>query len=214
MAAVKICGMRDLKNIAAVAALGPDYLGFICWPGSKRFIGEELNAAALDSVCPNTERVGVFVNQDASEIADYVRRLGLTVVQLHGDESPEFCRALRAVFPAGEIWKAIAISKSYPAEEVARFDTVVDRLLFDTSTPERGGSGVSFDWSLLKQHRAGVPLVLSGGLGVDNLEKALEEGIPELSIVDLNSRLESSPGLKDSVLVSQALTVIRDISGV
>jgi phosphoribosylanthranilate isomerase len=214
VAAVKICGMRELENIAAVAALQPEYLGFICWSGSKRFIGETLNAAALDRVSGNALRVGVFVNQDAHEIAGYVQRLGLSVVQLHGDEAPEFCRELRAVFPVGEIWKSLAVSGSYPADEVALYDTVVDRLLFDTSTPDRGGSGVAFDWSLLKQHRAGVPLVLSGGLSADNVERALAAGIPELSIVDLNSRLESSPGLKDPALVARAITVIRDVSEV
>ena len=214
MVAAKICGMRDRANIAAVAALGPDYLGFICWSGSQRFIGDELDADVLNTCRVTAGRVGVFVNQAVDEILKYVARLDCSVIQLHGDESREFCAELRSAAPGLEIWKMISLADHYPVEEIARYEGVVDRILFDTKTPARGGSGITFDWTLLARYQGATPIVLSGGLGLENVVSASSLGQPKLSILDFNSKLEVAPGVKDPALVSRVLAVIRATSGV
>lgn len=209
MVAIKICGMTDLENIAAVARLTPDYLGFICWNGSPRFVGEGFS---LPRETNPRGRVGVFVNQDVSEICTWQARLNFSVVQLHGDESPEFCAALRNALPDIRIWKSFAISDSVPDDQISGYLARVDALLFDTKGVMRGGSGKSFPWQLIERYAPGKPLILSGGLGIENIRSARELCTKNPSIValDFNSRLELAPGLKDIGKVAQIISAISE----
>lgn len=214
MVAIKICGMREPANIAEIGRLAPDYMGFICWPDSKRFVGESLDAAALSLAGVTARRIGVFVNPSIELIRTFATRLELNGIQLHGEESPEFCREVRAQFPRLELWKALQVGASYPHEAIACYQDVVDRVLLDTETAARGGSGRSFDWAVLDGQVSPVPLVLAGGLGPDNIEQALQHATGALSVFDLNSRLESAPGVKDPEITARVVAVIRSASGV
>ena len=211
MVAIKICGLRDINNIAEVASLKPEYLGFICWEGSQRFIASNLNKTDLDRVAPGIERVGVFVNQSVEQLKEYIEKLGLTIVQLHGDETPEFCKQLRSLEAVKEIWKAIPIESSYPKEQVERYQSTVDRILFDTASFNRGGSGVSFSWDLIASYQSSPPLVLSGGLGLDNIADTIRcvKTYSCISVLDYNSKLEVKAGVKDREKVFEVLGNFR-----
>ena len=211
MVAIKICGMREPANIAEVAQYAPDYMGFICWPGSKRFIGQELEKSDLDKSLGLIKRVGVFVNQSLEEIAFWCVKLGLTIVQLHGDESPDFCLKIRKIEGINEVWKAIPIGDLYPALEVAQYQKIVERILFDTKSAERGGSGRAFSWKLLEAYSGTKPVVLSGGLSHDNIDQVKElcKQHGQISILDYNSALESLPGVKDLNCVAKVLGEIE-----
>ncbi len=205
--AVKICGMRDADNIQAIATLNPDYMGFICWRGSPRFVGE---GYFLPEVPVAIKRVGVFVNQSLEEIAEWHEHLGCAVFQLHGDETPEFCASLKELLPDAAIWKAFAVGERMPSDEMRRFDGVIDAALLDTKSIERGGSGKAFPWALIEEYSGSWPLVLSGGLGVENLPRALELCRTHSSIttLDFNSRVEKSIGIKEERLIRDIIAAI------
>jgi phosphoribosylanthranilate isomerase len=211
MVAIKICGMRDPANIAAVAQYHPDYMGFICWLGSRRFVGQELERAVLDKNLGSIKRVGVFVNPSLEEVVFWCKRLGLAIVQLHGDETLDFCSKIKKIDGIDEVWKAIPVAASYPNLEVAQYQEVVDRILFDTKSDERGGSGKSFSWDLLGAYSGTKPMVLSGGLGYENIGQVIEltKQHIQLSVLDFNSTLESVPGVKDVNLVAKVLGQIQ-----
>ena len=193
---IKICGMKYKDNIESVAALHPDYLGFIFYQGSKRnFIGE---IPALDN---EIKKIGVFVNEEVSVISDLVQKHKLQGVQLHGDESAAFCSALRASNNTElEIIKAFAVSDHFDFNELIDYKDVCDYFLFDTKGKERGGNGTLFDWTLLEQYPLDKPFFLSGGIGLaeaGRIHSFIESPLSKNCLVlDLNSKFESEPGLK------------------
>ena len=185
---LKICGMKH--NIADVALLQPDYLGFIFYAKSPRNY-----TGSVPDLPPSIKRVGVFVDASLEEISEKIKTYQLDVVQLHGDESPEFCHALTDV----EIWKVFSIKDSFNFNRLKPYETVVDKFLFDTKGKEKGGNGYTFDWSVLEDYHSTKPFVLSGGIGLDEIEKVQQILKTELPIdtIDVNSKFERSPGLKD-----------------
>lgn len=192
-AGIKVCGMRDPANIKAVAALEPAYMGFICYPGSARFIGHP--APELFSEIPaNIKTTGVFVNAELEEVKRSIKLYNFKAVQLHGSESPAYCAALKAY---AEVIKAFGINEHFDFEQLKPYETVCDYFLFDTQTVNHGGSGKSFDWSALNQYTLNHPYFLSGGIGPDDLEKLNELQDQRLKYIDVNSRFEISPALKD-----------------
>lgn len=199
---IKVCGMRDADNIRAVEAMGIDWMGFICWPGSSRYVD---NAPAyLPSRC---ERVGVFVDADNSLVLNKVEQLGLTRLQLHGHETPDRCRELAALTHL-PVCKAISVRTVDDVEAAQRYETCVDMLLFDTKTPLVGGSGTQFDWSVLQHYSGTLPFLLAGGIGPDDAERVAAFSHPRFRGVDLNSRFETAPALKD---VERLSTFIQEI---
>jgi phosphoribosylanthranilate isomerase len=191
----KVCGMRDLKNIEAVAACEPDYMGFIWVSKSPRYVG-------ADFVIPNlpakTKAVGVFVNESTANILALSIKAGFQVVQLHGDEGQEVIDELQA---AGLlVIKAVSIGT---IQDVKGLDLLPDYYLFDTKKGSQvGGTGERFDWSILQAYKLDIPYFLAGGLDSDSIVEAKK--LPGLFALDFNSKLESSPGLKD-------LTKVKDI---
>ena len=185
---LKICGMKH--NIADVALLQPDYLGFIFYAKSPRNY-----TGSVPDLPPSIKRVGVFVDASLEEISEKIKTFRLDVVQLHGDESPEFCQGLTDV----EIWKVFSIKDSFNFNRLKPYETVVDKFLFDTKGKEKGGNGYTFDWSVLEDYHSTKPFVLSGGIGLDEIEKVQQILKTELPIdtIDVNSKFERSPGLKD-----------------
>lgn len=199
---VKVCGMNFPDNVLAVDALGVDSLGFVFYPNSPRCV-----ATPPEKLPPTrAKRVGVFVDQDEDEILSAVGRYGLDGVQLHGAESPDFCRRLRGSLPPGTLLvKAVGVASSEDLTTALAYEEVADGLLFDTRCATHGGSGRRFDWSLLSRYRGNLPFLLSGGLGPGDEERVRSFHHPRCQGVDLNSRFELSPGIKDVAVLARFL---------
>ncbi|MEL6812579.1 MAG: phosphoribosylanthranilate isomerase [Bacteroidota bacterium] len=192
-------------NTLAVAQLLPHYLGFIFYEDSPRHY--EDTAQELPS---EIKKVGVFVNADIQFISDKIHTFHLDVVQLHGEETPEFCHQL-AQQSAVEIWKVFSIKDTFDFDRLTPYEAVVDKFLFDTKGKEKGGNGYTFDWSVLKEYTSSKPIVLSGGIGLEELPKLKEILTTELPIhvVDVNSRFEYSPGKKNIELLQKFIDTME-----
>lgn len=191
---IKLCGMTVLEQLDRLPALGIDFAGLVFYEGSKRFAGKlEARAAELKKLAVPT--VGVFVNAGEAAIRARQAQFGLELVQLHGDESPALCRRLRS---AVQVIKAFRVKAQADIDRlVAPYADSCDYFLFDTDTPGYGGSGKTFNWELLHEARIGKPFFLSGGIGPAQLESLQQFAHPWWFAADLNSRLETSPGIKD-----------------
>jgi phosphoribosylanthranilate isomerase len=199
---IKVCGMRDPMNIEAVAALRPDYMGFIFYPKSPRYIGE----TEKNLVPENVIKTGVFVNESAEKINELIDRYNFDAIQLHGNESPEFCELFMDKLT---VIKAFGIDKDFDFAQLEPYEVSIDYFLFDTKTDKHGGSGQSFDWSLLDQYQMDIPFFLSGGLSLENLEEVKAIKHPQFYGVDLNSKFEIEPGLKDIDKLKKAFELLR-----
>ena len=187
---VKVCGMTDGNNIRDVESLGADFIGFIFYPKSPRRV------KTLPSYLPSSaKRVGVFVNVPAEEILVQDIRYHFDYIQLHGNESPEFCREVRNY--GLKVIKAFSIADRSDIARVKDYSEVCDYFVFDTKTALVGGSGNTFDWSILEDYRENVPFLLSGGLSLQNIGQIKEFSHERLAGYDLNSRFEIEPGIKD-----------------
>lgn len=206
---VKVCGMRDGDNIRHVEALAPDWMGFICWEGSRRHV-----SGVPDYLPLACRRVGVFVNPSAAYVNAKIERLGLDLVQLHGHETPDFCQAVKAAARQKgryvEIIKAFGIAPAQPFPDTASYEDTCDYFLFDTRTPLVGGSGQAFDWLLLDSYQGRTPFLLSGGIGPDSLPALKEFSHPCWAGIDLNSRFEISPARKDVEQLSSFINTLRE----
>lgn len=205
---VKICGITRLEDARFASGALVDYLGFIFYPDSPRYV-EPAKAGAIINWLEGPMTVGVFVNQPLDDVNSTVRQTGIDLVQLHGNESPEYCalvdKPVIKVFHIPE-GKTAAQLKA----EMEPFNEVADYYLFDTKIDGIwGGSGKSFDWNILKDVSADKPFFLSGGLNTHNIRKAIETVNP--TSVDLCSGLEESPGLKDFDKVERFFDVMRDL---
>ena len=202
---IKICGLKHPDNIKAVAALAPDYMGFICYAPSPRY-AEELQAETLAALPATIYKTAVFVNENAETIAKLTDTYNFDAIQLHGNEDPEFCDSLRS---KAIIIKAFGLDKNFDFEQLIEFEDNVDYFLFDTKTAQHGGSGKAFDWSLLDKYSLNIPFFLSGGLSLDNLQEIKLIKHPQFYGVDLNSRFEIEPGLKDIEKLKQAFEILK-----
>lgn len=180
--------MRDAQNIEQIAALGVDMIGFILYDRSPRYVGDQLYPTA-------TARVGVFVNECYERIVDIATRHSLTHIQLHGNESIELCNRLKK--SGLKTIKALSVAEPSDFERAEIYDGNVDLLLFDTKCKGYGGSGEQFDWSLLDNYNGSTPFLLSGGIDESSAEQILTITHPMMAGVDLNSRFEVEPALKD-----------------
>ncbi len=190
---IKVCGMRDSENILQVAKLQPDYIGFIFYSKSKRFVGDDFKIP--EQLQKNIKRVGVFVNEGTATILDLATAHGLDVVQLHGMESAKQCLKLKE--SELTVIKVFSIDNSFDFAEVDPYKKVADYFLFDTKSDSYGGTGKVFDWNLLNQYDQEIPFFLSGGLSAENIGSIKKLKGMNLHAVDINSGVEVSPGLKD-----------------
>ncbi len=197
--------MRDPANIREVAALHPDLLGFIFYSRSPRYVGEDIQEA-LNAVPEPIAKTGVFVNEDIDTINQLIDAHGLDAVQLHGNESPEICAALRGRV---KVIKAFGVNEHFDMKVLEPYASVVNHFLFDTKTEAHGGSGVTFDWRVLDGYQLEVPFFLSGGLSLENLESVKNLQHPAFYGVDLNSRFETGPGIKDIDRLRKAFEILR-----
>ncbi len=196
--------MKDATNIASLLQLPIDYIGLIFYERSPRFAGH-VDPQIFDQY--DVPKVGVFVDQAVEEIVERQQAFQLDVIQLHGQESPAFCQEIKN--KGFTVWKAFGVNADFDFSLLDSYREVVDLFLFDTKTPAHGGSGNTFDWDLLNQYNGNTPYLLSGGIGVDNLATALERKDSRMVGLDLNSKLEINPGLKNIDLVQKALKIIH-----
>jgi phosphoribosylanthranilate isomerase len=204
---VKVCGMRDAAALTEVAALGPDFLGFIFAPASPRFVGEALVPEQLRALPATIWKVGVFVNETVENIERTAERFGLSAVQLHGQETPAQCEALSE---AGLlVMKAFSVGQRLDVTALLPYVPHCDFFLFDTKGAAPGGNGTVFNWNLLRQYNLPVPYFLAGGLGLEHAAELAALRLPGLAGVDLNSCFETAPGVKDAGRVGQMLTQLR-----
>jgi phosphoribosylanthranilate isomerase len=202
---IKICGMQSPQNLEQVCALEPDFVGYIFYPGSKRFVGENPDPALFHIPGPGIRKVGVFVNETISFVKRAYDSMQLHLVQLHGEESPDYCRRLsRDGIP---VVKALAVERD--EAELEAYREQVSFILFDTPDQGYGGTGRKFDWHLLKKIPSSIPFLLGGGIGPGDAEAVLGLDQPGLLGVDLNSRFELSPGIKDVEMLKKFMLKIR-----
>lgn len=197
---VKVCGMSRADNIRDVEALGIDLMGFIFYPRSPRFV------RSMPAYLPRVRRVGVFVNAAVEEMAATAARWGLWAVQLHGSESPDVCSALRA--RGLRVIKAFGVGEGLP-DHLGSYGDCCDMFLFDTACASHGGSGLRFDWNVLKAYAGSTPFLLSGGIGPDSVAELSRFEHPGCVGIDINSAFEISPGVKDASLIGSFLEKIR-----
>lgn len=202
---IKVCGMREPLNIQAVEALQIDMMGFIFYPESQRYVSER--PLYLPTHC---SRVGVMVNATMDEILTRQHEFALNAIQLHGAETPAFCRELRKELPTGVLMlKAISIAESGDLARAMPYEGLADYLLFDTQCKGHGGSGQQFDWKLLAAYQGSTPFFLSGGIGREDAARICSFHHPRCVGIDLNSRFESAPAVKDVELLKSFLNEIR-----
>jgi phosphoribosylanthranilate isomerase len=191
---LKICGMRQAANIAKVAELKPDYLGFIFYDKSPRFISE-VSSELIKYVPPTIKTTGVFVNEDIDVVKAHIIKYNLKAVQLHGSESEAYCELLQT--SGVEIIKAFGIDERFDFKQLEAYIDAVDYFLFDTQTLAHGGSGKVFNWGLLKKYKNEKLYFLSGGIGLADIDAIKSITDQRLYAIDVNSKFEIELGLKD-----------------
>ncbi|MRI00425.1 phosphoribosylanthranilate isomerase [Kriegella sp. EG-1] len=206
---LKVCGMN--KNTIDVGLLKPDFLGFIFWKPSKRYFDGE-----MPNLPHSIKKVGVFVDASIAEIKALTKQYGLLYTQLHGNESPAFCDELKKQIPQIKIIKVFSIKDSFDFKQLRQFEDVCDYYLFDTKGKLPGGNGYSFDWKLLKKYPSTKPFFLSGGIGLEELDSILEFAKkPESKYcfaIDVNSKFEDEPGLKNIEKLNEFKKLLTDNS--
>ena len=207
---IKVCGMKNPENIEAILEFQPDFMGFIFYKQSKRYVDNELDIAEI--VSNNTKKVGVFVNSPISRVLEIVAKHKLDLVQLHGNESVDYLRDLSS--EKVKIIKVFQISEHFNWSETLPFEEYSNYFLFDTATKNYGGSGLKFEWNQLKNYSGKLPFFLSGGISLDDVESIKKLSIPLLYGVDINSKFESSPGNKKTELVKTMINLIQNESNI
>lgn len=202
---LKICGMNH--NIAEVAKLQPAYLGFIFYEKSPRYFDGK-----IPPLPKNVKKVGVFVDEKISKIIELTEKYSLDIIQLHGNESKEYVLDLQwhLVFSNTLVWKAFSIDDDYDFKQLSIFENKVDKFLFDTKGKKHGGNGFTFNWDILKNYTLKKPFILSGGIGMEEVDSFKELLKTELPIygIDINSKFEIEPGLKDVALLQDFQNLI------
>ena len=193
----KVCGITNLEQATALQAMGVHYIGFIFYPSSKRYVLEKLSLDDLANFKPiGVKKVGVFVNEPLEQLLEIVQTAGLDLVQLHGDESPEYCAA---VLQKVETIKVCRVGAAVP--DFSAYESVVDYFLFDTDSALYGGTGQHFNWELIKGSTIPKPYFLSGGIGPNDVQgvQVMEttKAGKSLLALDINSQFELAPGVKD-----------------
>jgi phosphoribosylanthranilate isomerase len=200
---IKVCGMKYTDNREAVEKLPVDWLGFIFYPQSKRFVGADPEIFLFDSEKP---KVAVFIDENAFEIMALAKNFDFKMVQLHGKENPKTCLMLKN--QGLKIIKAFSVDENFDFAQTKPYEGSVNYFLFDTKTPLHGGSGKKFDWKLLDKYTGHTPFLLSGGIGPGDAEEILKISHPKFSGVDLNSGFEDAPGLKNIEKLKTFITKI------
>jgi phosphoribosylanthranilate isomerase len=204
---LKVCGMRDMENIISVAQLEPEYMGFIFFEKSPRYVGPNFTMPDFDK---SVRKVGVFVNENYDLVMRHVEKYGLHYVQLHGGEPVALVKQLSA---AGiGVFKVFPVDGNFDFNFTKPFAPYVDFFLFDTKGRYHGGNAFAFNWQLLEKYDQQIPFLLSGGIGPENVKEiAALEGM-NLHALDINSGVEISPGLKDMQKVKKVVLELEKLN--
>lgn len=204
--------MREPENIQELETLGPDFIGFIFYEKSPRYVAVADNQGIISRIDTSINKVGVFVNEPIESLFSTVTEFDLDYVQLHGGEDLDYCKEVEK---AGvKIIKVFSVMDQLPLAQIQEFEEVVEYFLFDTKTPEYGGSGRHFDWNILNDYNSDKPFLLSGGIKNEDLDEIMKLDIPHLFALDVNSKYESAPGVKNIELIKEldkALQINEDI---
>jgi len=197
-------------NITEVAKLQPDYLGFIFYEKSPRYFDGE-----IPELPKRIKKVGVFVDEKISKVIDLVKKYSLDVIQLHGNENKEYILDLQGYltlyYPDVLVWKVFSVDDKFDFNQLSVFENKVDAFLFDSKGKEKGGNGFTFNWEVLKKYKSKKPFILSGGIGleeVDLLKKILKTDLP-MHVIDVNSRFETEPGMKDVSALKVFIEILK-----
>ena len=208
---LKVCGMKYKDNYQAVANLKPDFLGFIFFEKSERHFTD----STLTLPQNNLNKVGVFVNATINFVLEKVATFGFSYVQLHGQEPPQYILELKAKNPALKIIKVFSVKDHFNFEGLTPYEQVADYFLFDTKGKQPGGNGVTFNWSVLEHYPSATPYFLSGGIGLDNQQdiKAFmaTTAAKKCVALDINSKFETAPGVKNIEALKQFKTFTNDL---
>ncbi len=203
MTKIKICGITNKVDALAASELGVDMLGFVFYKKSKRYVTPASAEDIINELPPFINRVGVFVDEKREDVIRIAEDAGLDILQFHGNETSEYCGSFR---PDRKVIKAFRVDKRSDLKDVNSYDA--DYYLFDTyDSGCAGGTGKKFDWTILKDFEILKPMILSGGLGPDNVENAIKELVP--FAVDVSSGVESAPGKKDIALLKKFVANVR-----
>lgn len=211
---IKVCGLTIVDQFIQLDELGVDLGGFIFYPKSPRYVFNHLNAADIKHLKGRTiNKVGVFVNETIEDVLKVVDDCGISIVQLHGDETPHYCE---------KIAEYVTVIKAFRLRDeddvlwkIKDYQDVVDMFLFDTATAVYGGSGNRFNWNILKGLSLNKPFLLSGGIGLDDIDKInqfIEDKVSDnLFALDINSKFEIKPGIKNIELIEKFLVEFINI---
>lgn len=200
---IKVCGMTDAENIRKVEELGVNMIGFIFYPKSPRCL-----CSKPEYLPSRAKRVGVFVNESRENVQMYADRFSLDYIQLHGNESPEYCRSLQNC--GLHLIKAFPVCTFRDLYPLSCYDGLCDYFLFDTKTPDYGGSGTAFNWNILHRYNGTTPFLLSGGIGPESVSALKAFQHPYFAGIDLNSRFETAPGIKDTARLETFLRAWKE----
>jgi phosphoribosylanthranilate isomerase len=208
---IKVCGNTQLSQVHAMDEMGVEFAGFIFYHKSPRYVVGRIGEEELKRAKLKINKVGVFVNAGYDEVMNYVEKYGLYMVQLHGDESPRLCEKISEQVPTIKVFR---IKEGDHIDwKVREYKNVSDLFLFDTDWSNYGGSGKKFDWKILDGAHINKPFLLSGGIGIEDAEAlrsfAAGKHGTNLFAVDVNSKLESSPGIKDMGKVRKLVEALR-----
>ena len=208
---IKVCGMREEKNLLEILEEPPDFIGLIFYEKSSRYVGN-LSPQTTDMIPAYIGKTGVFVNAKIDYITEQVEKYKLDLVQLHGKETPDFCNSLKKILKPFDtkIIKVFNIDEAFDFNETIPYESIIDFYLFDTKGKLPGGNGKVFNWELLKNYRGKIPYFLSGGIGPEHIEIIKQLKLEQLYAVDINSRFETAPALKN---VEQTHDFVLQIRG-
>lgn len=204
---IKVCGMRDWGNIQLISELAPEFMGFIHHKDSPRDVTNLKMRFIIQGLPDHIEPTAVFVDPELEMVKTKIEDCGYTHVQLHGAESPEFCRNIMSDV---KIIKTFHIDAEFDFAILQDYEQVCDYYLFDTNSSKPGGSGKKFDWDLLKKYYGDKPFFLSGGIGENDVAKIKALVIPTLFAIDVNSKFESEPAIKEMGKLDGFIKAFRD----
>ncbi|MBN1185339.1 MAG: phosphoribosylanthranilate isomerase [Bacteroidales bacterium] len=206
---IKVCGMREPENIRQLVNLCPDFIGFIFYPKSKRYIGEQIDRKVLSLIPPSIKKVGVVVDEPFKVLISLIKNNHLEYLQLHGNESPALCLQLKTL--GIRTIKAFSMDEQFDFSFCKSYMGTCDYFLFDTKCDTKGGSGKKFNWNMLEKYTFNQPFFLSGGIGEEDINEILKlKEKKNIFAVDINSRFEIEPALKNINSISRFINTIRN----
>jgi len=204
---IKVCGMKYEQNILDLVNLSPDFMGFIFYEKSKRFVGD-LSESLIQNIPDKIKKVGVFVNETVEKILELHKKYSLDYIQLHGNETIEYCKILTN--QNLKLIKAFGVSENFDFNETYKYSAYCDFFIFDTKTPDYGGSGQKFDWNVINNYKGETNFLLSGGISEQDFDVVLKQNHQNFFGVDINSKFEIEPALKNIEKIKNFVNKIKN----